>query len=109
MRRFGQTLGLRSEKLEEYERYHEQIWPEIEHAIREAGIRNYSIFHLDGVLFAYYEYHGPDDEYDERMRALAEAPRMRDWWDIMEPMQIPHPARPEGSWWIDMPCVFHQS
>jgi len=43
------------------------------------------------------------------MRALAEAPRMRDWWDIMEPMQIPRPDRPEGSWWMDMPCVFHQS
>jgi len=108
VRRFGQTLGLKRERLQDYERYHENIWPEIASAIREAGIRNYSIFHLDGLLFAYYEYHGPDEEYEERMRALAEAPRMREWWDIMEPMQIPRPDRPTGSWWMDMTCVFFQ-
>lgn len=108
MRRFGQVLGVRTECLAEYERHHERIWPEIEHAIREAGIRNYSIFHRGGQLFAYYEYVGPEDEYDARMQTLAEAPRMREWWDLMEPMQIPDPARKPGTWWSDMAEVFHQ-
>lgn len=108
MRRFGQRLGLRAERLEEYKRYHAAIWPEIAAAIHTAGIRNYSIFHHRGELFAYFEYVGPPEEYEARMETLAAAPRMREWWDLMEPMQIPDPARPEGSWWTDLEEVFHQ-
>ena len=74
MKRFGQLIGLRPEVLEEYKRYHAAVWPEILDAIREAGIRNYSIFHFDGKLFAYFEYTGPDDEFEARMRELARAP-----------------------------------
>jgi L-rhamnose mutarotase len=108
VRRFGQRLGLRPECYDEYKRHHARIWPEIEAAIRDAGICSYSIFHSSGQLFGYFEYHGPDDEYEARMQALAAAPRMRAWWDLMEPMQIPDPDRPPGSWWSDMEEVFHQ-
>ena len=108
MRRFGQVLGLRAQDLDRYRRHHARIWPEIATAIEAAGIRNYSIFHRAGQLFAYYEYVGPEAEYEARMAALAGAPRMREWWDLMEPMQIPDPDRPEGTWWSDMEEVFHQ-
>ncbi len=108
MRRIGQTLGLAPEKLTEYKRYHAKIWPEIADAIRAAGITNYSIFYRQGQLFSYLEYTGPDDEFEARMATLAQAPRMREWWDIMEPMQIPDPNRPAGTWWSDMDEVFHQ-
>lgn len=108
MKRFGQALGLRAERLAEYKRHHAKIWPEIAEAIHAAGIRNYSIFHHQGRLFAYYEYVGPPEEYDARMQALARAPRMREWWDVMEPMQIPDPDRAPGTWWSDMEEVFHQ-
>jgi L-rhamnose mutarotase len=108
MRRFGQLLGLDRARVDEYTRAHARIWPEIEAAIRAAGIRNYSIFLRDGLLFGYYEYHGPDDEYDARMRALAAAPRMREWWDWMESMQIPAANRAPGEWWAEMREVFHQ-
>jgi L-rhamnose mutarotase len=106
--RFGQLLGLRPEKIEEYKRYHVSIWPEIAKAIREAGIRNYSIFHFRGQLFAYFEYAGPAAEYEARMAKLAKAPRMREWWDVMEPMQAPLEGRKPGAWWADMEEVFHQ-
>jgi L-rhamnose mutarotase len=71
MKRFGQLIGLRPEALEEYERYHAAVWPEILEAIGKAGIRNYSIFHFDGKLFAYFEYTGP------HARARAGAPDAR--------------------------------
>lgn len=108
MRRFGQVIGLDRARLDEYRRYHGKIWPEIAGAIRAAGIRNYSIYHQDGQLFGYFEYHGPDAEYDARMSALAGAPRMREWWDIMESMQLPVPGRASGEWWANMDEVFHQ-
>lgn len=108
MRRFGQLLGLRTECIDEYKHHHARIWPEIEQAIRAAGIRNYSIFLRGDLLFGYYEYAGPDDEFEARMQALAEAPRMREWWDLMEAMQVPEPDREPGDWWADMEEVFHQ-
>jgi L-rhamnose mutarotase len=108
VRRFGQVLGLRPERLDEYRRRHAAIWPEIAAAIRAAGIRNYSIFHFQGQLFGYFEYDGPPAEWDARMRRLAAAPRMREWWDLMEPMQAPVAGSAEGEWWATMEEVFHQ-
>ena len=107
MKRFGEVLGLQPGRLEEYKRHHAKIWPEIEDALGKAGITNYSIYHLRGQLFAYYEYTGPDDDYEARMKALGAAPRMREWWAIMEPMQAPLEGRQPGAWWAEMEEVFH--
>ncbi len=108
MRRFGQVIGLDPDRVEEYRKYHAKIWPEIEEAIRHAGICNYSIYLDDDRLFAYLEYHGPDDEYEQRMEVLAQAPRMREWWDIIEPMQRPRTGGADGDWWLNLEEVFHQ-
>jgi len=107
VRRFGQLIGLRPERLEEYKRSHAAAWPEILAALRAAGTRNYSIFHFDGKLFAYFEYHGPEAELAERMRGIARAPRMREWWDLMDAMQRPVEGRAPGEWWASMEEVFH--
>jgi L-rhamnose mutarotase len=108
MRRFGQTVRLRPEHEAEYKRIHVKIWKDIEDAIYKSGIRNYSIFLKDGVMFAYFEYIGPDDEFDKRMEELANAPRMQEWWGITKAMQIPLETRAEGEWWANMEEVFHQ-
>ena len=105
--RHGFVLRVKLERLEEYKEYHRAVWPEILEAINEAGIRNYTIFLKDDLLFGYYEYVGPPDEYDQRQQALAAAPRMREWWDIMEPMQEPLATRKQGEWWAEMEEVFH--
>ena len=107
MKRFGQLIGLRPEALEAYKRHHAAVWPEILAAIRAAGIRNYSIFHFRGQLFAFYEYVGPEEEYEARMRELARAPRMREWWDIMDAAQLPVEGRAPGEWWASLEEVFH--
>ena len=42
-------------KIAEYERRHREIWPEMKDVLKEAGIRNYTIW-TDGTdLFGYYE------------------------------------------------------
>jgi L-rhamnose mutarotase len=107
MKRIGVTIGLRKEALDEYKRIHVKLWPEIEGAIKAAGIRNYSIFYNDGQLFGYFEHPGPDAEFAAAMKRLADAPRMREWWNLTEPMQVPRADRKPGDWWTTMEEVFH--
>ena len=68
----------------------------------------YCLILKDGYLFAYYEYHGPDEEYDERMAKLAQVSRDSGWWDLTEAMQQPLETRQPGEWWARMAMVFHQ-
>jgi len=105
MKRFGQVIRVKPEALERYKAYHAAVWPEILEMIRACNIRNYSIFHKDGTLFAYFEYHGSD--FDADMAKMAADPKTQEWWDVMKPMQDPLPTRAEGEWWAGMEEVFH--
>src|SRR5947208_7319816 len=56
MKRVGFVLKVKPERLEEYKRHHEQVWPEMLQALRDAGWHNYSLFlNDDGLLFGYFE------------------------------------------------------
>ena len=105
MKRYGQLLRVKPDKLAEYKAYHTKVWPEVLKTIRRCHIRNYSIYHKDGLLFAYFEYHGSDFASD--MAKMAADPKTQEWWAIMKPMQDPLPTRAEGEWWADMEEVFH--
>jgi L-rhamnose mutarotase len=106
MKRYGQVIGLKPGVLDSYRRYHAAVWAEVAKTIVDCNIRNYSIFHKDGKLFAYFEYVGTDFEGD--MAKMAADPKTREWWDIMEPMQVPLPSREKGEWWANLEEVFHQ-
>jgi L-rhamnose mutarotase len=95
---------LKPERLE-HKAYHANVWPEILEMISESNIRNYSIFHKDGFLFAYFEYVG--DDFDADMAKMASDPKTQEWWNIMMPMQEPLETREEGEWWANMEEVFH--
>jgi L-rhamnose mutarotase len=105
VKRYGQLLRVRPERFEEYRAYHVRVWPEVLATIRACNIRNYSIYHKDGFLFAYYEYLGNDHDAD--MARMAADPKTREWWSIMMPMQEPLATRAEGEWWARMEEVFH--
>jgi L-rhamnose mutarotase len=105
MTRHGQLIGVRPEKLAEYKRHHAKVWPEVLATITACNIRNYSIYHKDGLLFAYFEYVGTD--FDGDMARMAADPKTQEWWAIMKPMQSPLPTRAEGEWWAEMEEAFH--
>ena len=105
MKRYGSVIKVRPEKIEEYERYHAAVWPEVLATIRRCNIRNYSIFRKDDLLFGYFEYHGAD--YAADMAKMAADAKTQEWWALMGPMQQPLETRAEGEWWAEMPEVFH--
>ena len=105
MKRFGQVIRLQPGVLARYKEYHAKVWPEVLDTIRRCHIRNYSIYHHEGTLFAYFEYVGTDFAAD--MARMAEDPKTQEWWAIMKPMQSPMPTRAPGEWWCGMEEVFH--
>jgi L-rhamnose mutarotase len=105
MKRYGQVIGVRPEHFERYKEYHAAVWPEILEMITKCHIHNYSIYHREGRLFAYFEYTGTDFAAD--MARMAADPKTQEWWSVMEPMQDPLPTRAPGEWWAPMEEVFH--
>ena len=67
--RYGMTIRVRPEHFAEYKRQHAAVWPEVLATITRHHIRNYSIYHRDGVLFSYFEYWGDDFAADMRLMA----------------------------------------
>ena len=105
MKRFGQVIGIKPEKLAEYKRLHADVWPDVLKMITECNIRNYSIYYKNGLLFSYYEYVGND--YQADMNKMAADPTTQKWWDVCKPCQSPVENRQEGEWWADMEEFFH--
>ncbi|MCJ7447683.1 MAG: L-rhamnose mutarotase [Bacteroidales bacterium] len=105
MKRYGQIIGVKPEDFERYKKYHAAVWPEVLDMIKKCNIHNYSIFHKDNRLFAYFEYTGYDFEAD--MAKMAADSKTQEWWAIMEPMQDPVSTRVKGEWWANMEEVFH--
>ncbi len=105
MKRFGQLIGVRSDRYAEYVEAHAAVWPGVLDRIRESHIRNYSIYAFGDQLFAYFEYVGEDFEGD--MQRMADDPETQRWWDLMMPMQQPVEGRAPGEWWATMEEVFH--
>jgi len=105
MKRFGQIIGVDPQRFDEYKKYHAEAWPEVVDMIKACNITNYSIFHKDGILYAYFEYTGTDFTAD--MAKMAADPKTIEWWDVMIPMQRPVENSSEGEWWANMEEVFH--
>ena len=79
MQRVGFLIKVRPEKLPEYKKLHDPIWPELAEELKAAGIRNYSLWlREDGTEFGYLEC----DDWDATCATLA-ASEVHDRWQEM--------------------------
>lgn len=65
----------------EYKSRHDEIWPELKTLLKEAGVKDYSIF-LDeetNDLFAYFT-----TDVDKKSDDLPSKEIMKKWWDYMK-------------------------
>ena len=100
MKRYGMVLKVRPEKFEEYKRLHADVWPGVLKKISECHVRNYSIYHRDGFLFSYFEYHGNDFGAD--MARMAADATTQKWRAVCKPCQEPLETRAPDEWWANM-------
>ncbi|MDB5242174.1 MAG: rhaM [Spirosoma sp.] len=88
MQQIAFTMRLKPGNEAEYQRRHDEIWPELSAALTDAGVRDYSIF-LDrqtGTLFAVQrrtDTHTAD--------ALPSLPIVQRWWAYMADLMDTNP------------------
>ncbi|WP_368497639.1 L-rhamnose mutarotase [Herbiconiux sp. A18JL235] len=88
-------LRIDSEAIDEYVERHRTIWPEMLHALKECGYRNYSMFaDPTGLLVGYLE----TDDFELSSRAMAASEVQHAWDAYMTAMfRDVDEARPVGS------------
>ena len=105
MKRVGFVLKVKPERLAEYKRHHEQVWPDMLRALRDAGWHNYSLFvRDDGLLFGYFE---TPESLQAAQARMAEQDVNTRWQQFMAPFfESPDNARPDEMF-VELTEIFH--
>lgn len=82
MASYAWVLEVRPGYEDEYKKRHDEIWPEMLQALRDAGIRNYSIFRHGLTLIGYFE----TDDLDATLATLRGSDVNRRWGEYMAPI-----------------------
>ncbi|MCR5067704.1 MAG: L-rhamnose mutarotase [Erysipelotrichaceae bacterium] len=85
MGKFAWKATIVDGKLDEYIRRHNEIWPEMVELLKQAGIRNYTIWNTGNEMFGYYEY---EKGIDFAARTQAESPIVKKWDEYMKDILI---------------------
>jgi len=95
-------MSVNPDQIEEYERRHNPIWPEMEAMLHEHGVTNYSIFlHPEThQIFGYAEIAS-----EELWAKIASTEMCRKWWASMRELMPSNPDNSPVS--LDLREVFH--
>ncbi len=79
MNQLAFKMYLKPNMIEEYQKRHDMIWPELKQLLKDTGIGSYHIFHdpETDCLFAYQETDGRDSQ------SLVDNPIVKKWWEYM--------------------------
>ena len=108
MRSFGLALNLKNDPdaVEKYKSYHQNVWPEVETALKRVGIVSMKIFLIGHKLFMYVE--TVDDFEPERdfPKYLEDHIRCKQWDELMQTFQEKIPEAGDDEWWALMEPVY---
>jgi len=107
MKRYCLALDLIEDPqlIAEYEKYHEEVWPEIISSIRDAGIVNMEIYRTGNRMFMIME---TTDAFlfSEKAKADADNPAVQKWENLMWKYQQAVPSAKPGEKWVLMDKIF---
>ena len=86
----------------EYEKRHNEIWPELKKLLKDAGVYDYSIFwdKETNILFAVQKNSGEGGSQD-----LGSTEIVQRWWAYMADIMETNPVNPPVA--ISLPVVFY--
>ena len=83
MRRIAFLLKVKEDKIDEYVKHHETVWPEMLDALRRTGWHNYSLFMRDdGLLFGYFE---TPATFEAALDGMSKEEINKRWQEFMAP------------------------
>lgn len=85
MEKYAWRAKVKSDKIDEYKRRHDEIWPEMIAVLKEAGVKNYTIWLSGNELFGYYEC---EKGIQYAAKVQAESPTVKEWDDFMSDILI---------------------
>ena len=85
MEKYAWTAKIIDGKKDEYITRHDNIWPELKELLKEAGIKNYTIWAEGNTLFGYYEC---EKGVDFAARTQANSPIVDKWNEYMKDVMI---------------------
>jgi L-rhamnose mutarotase len=83
--------------LDEYQRRHAEVWPELEALLRKAGVRTYTIFAWGEILFSYMEV----EDYGQMVRRVTPHEVAQRWEQSLEDV-LEYPELDEATGWPPM-------
>ena len=87
MEKYAWKAYVREGCMEEYIRRHNEIWPEMLKVLKQASIRNYTIWNVNHELFGYYEC---EKGIDFAAKTQAQSPIVDKWNEYMKDvMEMP--------------------
>ncbi len=107
MKAFGLTLLLQDdpEKIAEYKRAHQAVWPAVCARLRECGVERMRIFLRETRMFMFLE---TNDEFEPArdFARINEDPTSARWNELMAGLQRRAPEANPDEWWAPMELVF---
>ena len=103
MPRYAFKLRIKPEAIEEYEREHQHVWPELLGKLKEVGISDYSIFRRGQDLTLCLSV----DDFDRAWDELDRDPVNQRWQALMSRLFEPVPDKQEGERFAMLKEVFH--
>jgi L-rhamnose mutarotase len=105
MKRVGFILKVKQDKIEEYKKHHETVWPEMLEALRRTGWHNYSLFmREDGLLFGYFE---AADSFQASLDGMSREAINAKWQEFMAPYFEDIGGKHADESMIELEEVFH--
>ncbi|MDA0936419.1 MAG: L-rhamnose mutarotase [Bacteroidetes bacterium] len=79
MNQLAFKMYLKPNTIEEYQKRHDMIWPELKQLLKDTGIGSYHIYHdpETNCLFAFQQTDGRDSQ------SLGDNPIVKKWWKYM--------------------------
>lgn len=93
------------QKIAEYQRLHERIWPEVAGHLRAHGVLDMEIYRLGTRLFMVMEVAGDFDGERFAQHSLNH-PVIQRWEALMWQYEVPTPWTPVGEKWVSMERIF---
>jgi len=93
------------ELIAEYERYHENVWPEIKQSLSDSGIQNMEIYRVQNRLIMIIETN-ENFSFETKKEMDNNNPKVQEWEQLMSKFQQQLPNSKPGEKWQLMDKVF---